>query len=332
MRHTLFIYIAAGLLTVACGKSYKETKRIAQENRKEAMRRDSAALKVAVMPTLDCLPLFVAQHHQLFDTLQGGVRLKMFNAQMDCDTALERHRVEGSMTDLIRARRMEAGGLKLRYAAVTNSHWLLTANRTARVREPKQLEDKMVAMTRLSATDMLTDMVVDSAKADGERVFRVQINDLGVRMLMLRNNEMDAMWLPEPQATEARLMKHNIVADSRRMGLTAGVMVFNETEMLRPERASQMQMFLKAYNQACDSINKNGLHRYRSIIVERCGVSRAAADSLPKGLTFSHTHGPAEKDITAVDRWLASRAGQSPQAERAGRASQNVARKQKGRK
>ena len=80
------------LLLVACGQSYEETKRITRQQRREAARKDSAALKVAVMPTLDCLPLYVAEHYQLFDTLRGGVRLKHFMAQMDCDTALARTR------------------------------------------------------------------------------------------------------------------------------------------------------------------------------------------------------------------------------------------------
>ena len=68
------------LLLAACGQSYEETKRIANENRREALRKDSAALKVAVLPTLDCLPLYVAEYYQLFDTISGGVRLKRFTA------------------------------------------------------------------------------------------------------------------------------------------------------------------------------------------------------------------------------------------------------------
>ena len=64
------------LLVAACGQSYEETKKLTRKQRVEAMRKDSAALKIAVMPTMDCLPLFVAQHHQLYDTLNGGVRLK----------------------------------------------------------------------------------------------------------------------------------------------------------------------------------------------------------------------------------------------------------------
>ena len=40
---------------------------------------------------------------------------------------------------------------------------------------------------------------------DAEEVFKVQINDVALRLQMLLNNEMDAMLLTEPQATTARI-------------------------------------------------------------------------------------------------------------------------------
>ena len=49
------------LVLVGCGMSYEETKRLKHERQQQALREDSAALKVAVLPTLDCLPLFVAE-------------------------------------------------------------------------------------------------------------------------------------------------------------------------------------------------------------------------------------------------------------------------------
>ena len=149
MKKLIPIIIALVLLA-ACGQSYEETKRITREQRREAWRKDSAALKIAVMPTLDCLPLFVAQEYELFDTVNGGVRLKLYNAQMDCDTAMERGRVEGTVTDLVRAVRMQQRGTKLRYVTVTNAYWQLVTNRNARIHQLKQLDDKMGAMTRFS--------------------------------------------------------------------------------------------------------------------------------------------------------------------------------------
>ena len=146
MKKFIFIMISVVLLS-ACGQSYEETKRQNRLQRKEALRKDSAALKIAVMPTLACLPMFVAEYHQLYDTLNGGVRLKYFKAYIDCDTALERKRVEGSVSDLVRAACIEKRGMKLRYVAATNAYWQLVTNKNSRIHQLKQLDDKMIAMT-----------------------------------------------------------------------------------------------------------------------------------------------------------------------------------------
>ena len=303
MKHTTII-IAALLLFVACGQSYEETKRISREQRREAMRLDSAALKIAVLPTLDCLPLFVAEQEHLLDTLNGGVRLKMYQAQMDCDTALERKRVEGMVTDLVRAVRINNSGTKIRYVAVTNAYWQLIGNRLSRVKQIKQLNDKIVGMTRYSLTDMLCDRVADSLKIPREHLFKVQLNDIKVRMLMLQNNEIDALWLTEPQATMARLYKNPVIYDSREDNLQPGILAFREKEMRRQARGKQLSLFIRAYNQACDSINKNGVAYYKDIIKERCKMKSSVIDSLPKNIHYAHAVGPRQQDVKAVEQWL----------------------------
>ena len=304
MKRLTPIAITCLLLFFACGQSYEETKRISRQQRLETAKKDSSALKIAVMPTLDCLPFYVAEYYELLDTLRGGVRLKQYMSQMDCDTAMERGRVEGTVTDLVRAKRMERRGLKLRYTTVTNAYWQLITNRNSRIKQLKQLDDKMVAMTRYSATDLLTDHMIDSVKIDKDRVFKVQINDVNVRLLMLQNNEMDALWLTEPQATAARLMKHAVVYDTKKEDLQLGVIVFREKEMQRQARSQQFELLMNAYNQACDSINKYGVHHYRDLIEKRCHIKPIVVDSLPKSLKYSHSQGPREKDLALVEKWL----------------------------
>ena len=298
-----FLIIAIISLIVGCGQSYEETKRLNQAQRLRMFREDSAALKVAVMPTLDCLPVFVAKDRQFFDTAVD-IRLKQFTAQMDCDTALMRHRVEGSVTDLVRAERMMKSGVDLKYWTSTNAYWLLISNRQQRINDLKHLDDKMVAMTRFSATDLLTDRVIDSVKLDKDRVYKVQINDLSVRLLMLQNNEMDALWLSEPQATAARTMKHGVVYDTQKEDVQLGVLAFNEKEMRHQERGKQLELFVEAYNQACDSINKYGVRHYRDLIVKRCKMKANLVDSLPKNIKYVRARGPREQDVALVEKWL----------------------------
>ena len=65
----------------------------------------------------------------------------------------------------------------------------------------------MIAITRYSATDYLATLAIDSVHPKYD-VYRVQINDVNIRLKMLLNNEMDAVLLSEPQATRARLEGH----------------------------------------------------------------------------------------------------------------------------
>ncbi len=302
----LFLIVAIISLIVGCGQSYEETKRLNQAQRLKLFREDSAALKVAVMPTLDCLPVFVAKERQLFDT-SVDIRLKQFTAQMDCDTALMRNRVEGSVSDLVRAERMMKSGVPIKYWASTNAYWLLISNRQQRINDLKHLDDKMVAMTRYSVTDLLSDMVVDSAKLKPERVFRIQINDVNVRLKMLENNELDALLVTEPYATQAILAKNKVLFDTRKSDMQMGVFVFRTEGMDDKNRQHQMKVFQEGYNEACDSINKYGVRNYRDVIRKYCVVTEQTLKNLPDTLKFQHAAPPRQIDIERAQKWLSKK-------------------------
>lgn len=291
------------LMAGACGQSYEETKRLSRLERQRQMREDSAALKIAVMPTLDCLPMLVARQYNLYDSLGADIRLKFYSAHIDCDTALLNDRVEGTVTDLVRAERMMMKGKKLIYCTATDAYWQLVSNRNSRVKDLKQMDDKMMAMTRYSVTDMLGDYAIDSVKLDGERVYRVQINDVRVRLQMLHNNEMDAMLLTEPQASEALAAKHKLLLDSRKIDWKMGAVVFRDIIKGDSARERQYDVFVKAYNMACDSINKYGVARYGDLVTKYCQVKASTVDSI-KNYRFSHVAEPREKDIETARKWL----------------------------
>lgn len=301
----LFIGIVTILVLFSCGQSYEETKRKTLAHRQKMFREDSAALKIAVMPTLDCLPIFIAKDYELFDTAVD-IRLKYFTAQMDCDTALVNGRVEGGVTDLVRAERMIKGGVPLRYFTSTNAYWVLLANRQQRISQLKQLDDKMVAMTRYSVTDMLGDLAVDSAKLEPWKVFRIQVNDVNIRLKMLENNEMDALVFTEPQLTQAMLLKPRVLLDTRKLDMKMGAIVVRTKGMDGQNRKKQMQAFLIGYNAACDSLNKHGVGHYKDVIRKHYKVSEQALKNLPD-LKFSRAIVPREKDLETARLWLSKK-------------------------
>ena len=167
----------------------------------------------------------------------------------------------------------------------------------------KQLDDKMLAMTRYSVTDLLSDLIVDSAKLKSERVFRIQVNDVNVRISMLLGNEMDAMLLTEPQATQARLAHHPMLLDTRKLDMQMGVLVVRERPLKDSTRRRQLEVLTKVYNQACDSLNQKGIGYYRDVVDKYYQLKPALIDSLPK-LKFLKATAPREKDVERAKKWL----------------------------
>lgn len=297
------ILIILSLFLFSCGKSYEEQKRLSRAEKARLAKEDSLALKVGTLPTLDCLPLFVAYDHHFFEKFGEDVRIKPYQSQIDCDDAMLKGKIEGNVTDVVRAQRMRHRGTALRYVAATNAYWQLFGNRLSRIHEVKQLQDKMVGMARYSVTDMLTSMAVDSAKLKSEYVFRIQINDPVIRLRMLVNNELDAMFFTEPQATAARIQKHPVLMDSRKKDLWMGAIVFKEKAIADKRRQKQLTAFIKAYNEACDSINQRGMAFYGDIIKKYTKADDRTVKALPV-LKFEHAKAPRQKDLDRADQWL----------------------------
>lgn len=294
------VVTAALLLGMSgCGQSEQERVRLSKLEKARLDSIDRAALKIGVMPTLDCLPVYLAYEDSIFLGQGVTVHLRRYNAQMDCDTAIARKRVEGTVTDLVRAAYLQRRGTSLFYPVSTNLYWQLISNKKARVADLKQLSDKMIAITRQSATDYLATHAIDSAKPKYD-VYRVQINDLGIRLRMLLNNEMDAMLLPEPYATKARKEGHVVLMDSRDKNLDLGVFAFRTQLKAEPRRKDQIDRFLKAYNIAVDSINKNGVDKYARLLRKYYGIDEQTIANLPK-LKYTHAMEPRQRDLKAAE-------------------------------
>lgn len=286
----LIPFLFVMLVFASCGNSYKENQRISRAERARIDSIDRASFKIGVLPTLDCLPIYVAYSENLFDTLGVEVHIKPFTAQMDCDTALIGGSVEGSITDLIRARHLQEQGVGLDCSISTNTYWQLITNRLSRIKSLDQLSDKMIAITRNSATDYLADIAIKRGKPKYD-CYRIQINDVNIRLAMLRNNEMDAMLLTEPQTTTARLLKNPVLLDSRDLKENLGAFAFRTKIYRDKRRREQYRKFIKAYNMACDSINKNGAQHYATLISKYMGADERTIKALPK-LRFQHASRP----------------------------------------
>ena len=209
------------------------------------------------------------------------------------------------MSDLVRLEHLRQQRVELTSVTATDACWQLLAMRPARITKAVQLDDKMLAMTRYSATDLLSDLIVDSARLKSERVFRIQVNNIAVRLGMLESGIMDAMFLPEPQATVGRNQQATLLYDTRKDSLWLGCILFRNDSLKGHDR--QLKAMQKAYDRAVDSLNILGLHAYDALIEKFYGLTSAAIDSLPSDMKFSRWHQPSARDTLRVKQWWEKR-------------------------
>ena len=299
MKCINYLLLLVALTVVSCGKSDKELQAERQAKMEAEREAYQKAYKIAVMPTMDCLPAYLLKDSLLYDTAKVDIRLCRFNAQMDCDTAMIGGTVQAAFTDLVRAERLKhRSKVLMHYLTDTNLNWQLIADKESKLKKLSDLSDKIVAMTRYSGTDLLTDMVVKKAKPKYQ-VFRVQVNDVLVRLAMLQNHEIDAYWFAEPQITKALAGDNNALFNSQDAGVHLGVVAVMDKVRRQEEEAA----FASAYDKAVELINKNGVKYYSALIQKYMKVDEAVVRSLPD-IKYTKIGPPRKVDLLMARNYL----------------------------
>ena len=299
MKCINYLLLLVALMVVSCGKSDKELQAERQAKMQAEREAYQKAYKIAVMPTMDCLPAYLLKDSLLYDTAKVDIRLCQFNAQMDCDTAMIGGTVQAAFTDLVRAERLKhRSKVLMHYLTDTNLNWQLIADKESKLKKLSDLSDKIVAMTRYSGTDLLTDMVVKKAKPKYQ-VFRVQVNDVLVRLAMLQSHEIDAYWFAEPQITKALAGDNNALFNSQDAGVHLGVVAVMDKVRRQEEEAA----FASAYDKAVELINKNGVKYYSALIQKYMKVDEAVVRSLPD-IKYTKIGPPRKVDLLMARNYL----------------------------
>lgn len=301
MKRINYLLILAVLTLVSCGKSDKELQAERQAQKVAEREVYQKAYKIAVMPTMDCLPAYLLKDSLLYDTTKVDIRLCRFNAQMDCDTAMIGGSVQAAFSDLVRTERLKhRNKVLMHYLTDTNLNWQLIADKDSKLKQLSDLSDKIVAMTRFSGTDLLTDMAVKKAKPKYQ-VFRVQVNDVLVRLAMLQNHEIDAYWFAEPQITKALSADNNSLFNSEDAGVHLGVVAIMDKVRRQDEEAA----FAAAYDKAVDQINKNGVKYYSALIQKYMKVDESVVRALPD-IKYTKIGPPRKANLLMARNFLSS--------------------------
>ena len=243
------------------------------------------------MPTMDCLPIFLLKDSALYNPDDIDIRLKEYTSQRDCDTAMINGRVQAAVTDLVQAEYLkEEKSAVLDYMTETNATWQLMATPASGIKQVEDLGDKVIGLAFNSVTQYFTIQVISSHSIKN-RTYGSQINDIFIRMQMLRNKQLDAVWTSEPQTTQAKILGNKEIYNSTKQDFTPGAIVFVNAPKVEKRKA-----FEDAYNKAVDMINKHPIQYFAPLIKKYMRVDNKVISALPN-MVYKRVTPPRQRDI-----------------------------------
>ncbi len=293
MQKILFAFSL--LLTLACCKGGGEVEGGAQT--------DTTSLRVAVLPTMDCLPLFVAGECGMFKSEGLDVLLVVYDAAMDADTAFVNGYVDAVATDVVKSVMLPADSDEVKVVLNYDMPLYLMSSEESKIIDTRDIKEKIVALTRNSWVDYATDKVLESVGLTPEQLNKPQINNLYLRARMLIQNQYDGAMLPEPFAALSEAGGAKRLCSTDAFGLRMGALVaYGKTLKMREDEFERLK---KVYDAAVDTINSR-IARNESML-HFLPLNESVTDSLVKVGRYEHSSAVGGLTIRNIKNWIDGR-------------------------
>lgn len=265
-------------------------------------------LRIAVLPILDTLPLYVAKEEGYFSAEGITVEFVPAGAAAERDQLLQAEQVDGVISDLVAlalANRSSTRLTAVRYAMVAtpqSPQFRILASGESSLSRPGDLRHVPIGVSEGTVIEYVTARLL---QAEGLRAG--EIETLGVpkipdRMALLSAGELQAATLPEPLASLALQQGARlVVADSDHPELSCSVFAFR-SDVLRA-RPDDVRRFLRAVDRASAEINADKT-RWADLLSEEGLVPTPLQGSyiLPD---YPAAAVPSEAQYADVIAWLA---------------------------
>ena len=259
---------------------------------------DTTVLRVAVMPAINCLPVFYAERTGLADSLGLEMELLRYQAQMDIDTAITFGHADIAYTDLIRIAKLNKAKVTLSAFASCDEPISLISLKTKRVKQVNQMKEQMIAVSRLSATDYWCDRLLDSTRTSYDDIYRPQVNDVRLRAEMLRQGLIDAAMMGEPYATWMTMLGH------KRLFLSKGKQPQLYAWANISATKKQQKVFLDILKEATGQLGKpSEAALLRDILKQEYQLPPALVDSIELQ-PVRQTSAVRPADTEEAEKWL----------------------------
>ena len=268
--------------------------------------KEIPAITIGVMPSMDYLPLAIAQREGYFEKHGVKVTIEKFLSANQRDVAFQSGSVDGGVTDYTSAALLKAGGFDMKLTSKCQAPFYIVASAQSGINNLSELKGKKVAVSQNTVIDFCVDMALASVGLTSSDVEKTEINKIPERFEMLRNNKIDATGLPNPFALIAASEGSKLLVSMDSLKYTVTGLVFSQSVI--ETKSDAIKKMYAAYNDGVAYLNAHTVADIKDILVKELKFPEPVAEkvTLPK-YNNAQPVLANDKDIQAVITWLSGK-------------------------
>ncbi len=258
MKRSLIILTLLGLLLTACGP---------------AAPVDEVTLKLAVIPVIDTLPMFVAEAEGLYAKHGVKVELILVASAPERDQLLQAGQADGTLNELLSVMFFNKESIQMqavRYghmASPGQGHFFILAAGQSGITDVEQLKGVEIGISQGTIIEYVTDRLLEAEGFTRDDIQYLAVPKIPDRMALLGSGELKAAVMPDPLGGLAVQQGAQVILDDSTYPLL-GASVISFRQAVIDQHPAAIKAFLAAIEAAVGLINSDPA-KFSSLLVEK---------------------------------------------------------------
>ncbi|MCS6994611.1 MAG: MetQ/NlpA family ABC transporter substrate-binding protein [Anaerolineales bacterium] len=245
MKRLPFLFFLLSLLLSACGA---------------ATPADDVTVRIAVIPVIDTLPMFVAEAEGLYTKHGVKVELIPVGSAPERDQLLQAGQADGTLNELLSVMLFNREKIQMqavRYGHMASEgagHFFLLASGQSGITDVEQLKGVEIGISQGTIIEYLTDRLLEAEGFSSADIKYVAVPKISDRMALLASGELKAAVMPDPLGGLAVQQGAVVLLDDSSYPLLGASVISFRKEFIE-QHPQAVKAFLAAIEDAVTRIN-----------------------------------------------------------------------------
>ena len=239
----------------------------------EEPSQNVGTLKIAVLPIIDTLPMYVAEAEGLFAKHGITVEFIPVASAPERDQLLAAGQADGTVNETLAVMLFNKDTVQLQVVRYSlrptegHGHFFVLASGKSGITDPQALKGVEIGVSQGTVIEYVTERLLQSEGLTKDEIKTIAVPKISDRMSLLASGELKAGVLPDPLASLAISQGAvKVLDDSQHPEYGFSVITFRKQVI--DQNPGAVKAFLAAIEEACDLINLDS-SKYNSLLSEK---------------------------------------------------------------